>query len=134
MKQHLIAPDAVLHTATGEYSLRVRVADTFLARLRGLMFAPPLPANEALLLMRCASVHTGFMRCPIDVLYLEASGVVARCVAGLQPWRLSAGGFMAEARGRHTLELAEGSVHRFGVHPGDRLEHGLFRGAPRARQ
>ncbi|RFP78363.1 DUF192 domain-containing protein [Hydrogenophaga sp. SNF1] len=134
MTHHRHTRDAVLHTATGEYSLRVRVADTFLSRLRGLMFAPPLPANEALLLMRCASVHTGFMRCPVDVLYLEASGVVARCVAGLRPWHLSLGGFMAEARGRHTLELAEGSIHRFGVRRGDRLEHGLFRGAPGVRR
>lgn len=127
MKHHQHTRDAVLHTATGEYSLRVRVAGTFLARLRGLMFAPPLPAGEGLLLMRCASVHTGFMRCPIDLVYLQSNGVVTRCVASLQPWRLSGGVSAAGTRGRHTLELAEGSVSRFGVRPGDRLEHELFR-------
>lgn len=126
MRQGPHTSDAVLHTALGRLVLRVCVADRFFARFRGLMLAPPLPAGKGLLLMRCASVHTAFMRCAIDVVYLEASGVVVRCVPRLKPWRASAGGAAAGMRSRHALELAAGSIDRLGVRPGDRLEHELF--------
>ncbi|MGC4397926.1 DUF192 domain-containing protein [Hydrogenophaga sp. T2] len=123
---------AVLHTATGRHPLHLHLADRFLSRARGLLFAPPLPDGQGLLLLRCASVHTGFMRSSIDVVYLDAGGAVLRCVPDLAPWRLSACGPLPRGRGRHTLELAAGSIERLGLRPGDRLEHPLFAtGLPR---
>ncbi len=133
MWRTLSASEGVLHTALGRLVLRVHVADSFLTRFRGLMLAPPLPADEGLLLVRCASVHTAFLRGAIDLVYLEASGFVVRCVPRLEPWRLSAGGAAAGLRSRHVLELAAGSVERCGVRPGDRLEHALFQPRPRQR-
>jgi len=121
---------AWLHTATGPHRLHLRLADRFWSRARGLMLAPPLPAGQGLLLLRCASVHTGFMRCAIDVVYLDAHGTVLRCVPKLAPWRLSAGGLWPLSRARHTLELAAGSVARLGLQAGDRLEHPLFAAVP----
>lgn len=124
----------LLHTAGGVHPLRVKLADGFLSRLRGLMLAPPLAPDAGLLLTRCASVHCAFMRQAIDVVYLDAAGVVRKCVPRLQPWRASAAG---KSGARHTLELAAGAIERLGVKPGDRLEHpGLVQPGsvkPRAR-
>lgn len=106
---------------TGIEPLDVQIADGFWRRLRGLMFAKPLALTSALLLTHCASIHTAFMRQTIDVLYLDAHGVVLRCVAGIRPWRAS-----AESGTKHVLEMAAGSIARLGIVTGDRLVHPFF--------
>lgn len=110
-----------LHTGPDFKPLNVRTADNFLHRLRGLMFAHPLEPMSALLLTRCASIHTAFMRQTIDVLYLDAHGVILRCVANIPPWRAS-----ARPGAKHVLEMAAGSIARLGIAPGDRLAHPFF--------
>lgn len=114
----------LLHTRGGTHQLTVRVAASFFVRLIGLMFSRPLPADHALLLTCCNSVHTGFMRYPIDVVYLSREGIVTRCISGLVPWRMTAAGRAATAGTRtvHTLELPAGSLDRYALAPGDRLE------------
>lgn len=62
---------------------RIEVADTFLRRLRGLMLRRP---GDPLLLTRTSSVHTCWMRFPVDVTFLDARGRVLREVR-LRPWR-----------------------------------------------
>ena len=84
-----------LHTATGVHALTLRVARTFLARFRGLMLSAPLGPAEGMLITRCTSVHSAFMRYPIDVVYLDRDGIVVRCVPHLKPWRTSHGAFGA---------------------------------------
>jgi len=108
---------ATLHTATGAYPLALCIAARFTSRLRGLMLAPPLAQNEALLLTRCSSIHSAFMRQTIDVIYLDRSYRVVRCVPMLTPWRISATWGAAQV-----LELAVGSIARFEILPGDRLQ------------
>jgi len=130
-KGNSVADDnAVIHANGIQYSLRLKVATDFLSRLRGLLARPPLrtePVIEALLITRCPSVHTLFMRYAIDVAYLDAHGNVVRCVNRLVPWRASFGGRHAA----YALELPAGGLARLGVRPGDYLEHPLFAGARR---
>lgn len=108
----------ILHTTTGKHALTLRMARTFLARFRGLMLSAPLGPAEGMLITRCTSVHSAFMRYPIDVVYLDRDGAVVRCVPHLKPWRASWG----IAGTAHVLELAAGSVAAFGIAPGDRLD------------
>jgi uncharacterized membrane protein (UPF0127 family) len=112
---------AYLLTARAEHPLRLCVADSFGTRLRGLVGRAPLGPGEGLLLLRCASVHTAFMRTAIDVVYVDEGGHLVRCVPRLAPWRTSAAALFCGARVRHTLELPAGSIHRLGLGPGDRL-------------
>lgn len=89
--------------------LTVHRARSFATRLGGLLARPPLRPDEALYLAPCASVHTCFMRYPIDVVFLDAAGRVIRTVEHLRPWR------MAACRGaRAVLELRAGEAARFG--------------------
>ena len=108
-----------LHTVTGTHALTLRIARTFLARFRGLMLSAPLGPAEGMLITRCTSVHSAFMRYPIDVVYLDRNGVVVRCVPRLKPWRASLGAFGAA----HVLELAAGAIAAYGIAPGARLEY-----------
>jgi hypothetical protein len=64
------------------------VARGRLARLLGLAGLRRLPADRALLLPRCRSVHTFGMRFPIDVVFLDASGRVLRRVEAVGSGRV----------------------------------------------
>ena len=99
----------ILHTASGAHALNIGLANSFLSRLNGLMFRKPLASDRGLLITRCPSVHTAFMRAAIDVVYLNKAGFVTRCVAHLKPWRASVStGKDAQAKpipkAAHTLE------------------------------
>lgn len=96
-------------------SLHIEKASGFWRRFKGLMLSRPLPPNTALLIPRCASVHTCFMRFCLDIVYLDQRGRVVKCVRGVKPWRLSWGGRGAV----HTLELAAGSIALHGIEQGD---------------
>jgi outer membrane protein OmpA-like peptidoglycan-associated protein/uncharacterized membrane protein (UPF0127 family) len=125
-------PATLLHTRSRSYPLQLRVADSFLRRLRGLMLSKPLAEASGLLLTNCPSVHGAFMRFPIDVIYLDRGGVVLKCVPQLRPWRASVSNAGRDPQGRryprarHTLELAAGAIARYGIAPGDCLQHPLL--------
>lgn len=94
-------------------ALVIRRADTFLARLAGLLIGPPPAPGEALLITPCAAVHTAFMRYPIDVVFLDRAGVIRKTVAHLSPWRI------AFCRGAHqVLELAAGEAQHADLREG----------------
>lgn len=89
---------------------RVAVAESFSSRLKGWMFRGVPSSNEALLLPRCASVHTLFMRFPIDVVFLDGNNRVLSVREGLAPWRAAACSGAAS-----TLELASGRIRAAGL-------------------
>jgi uncharacterized protein len=95
---------------------RCLVAATFWTRLRGLLGRKQLPESEGLLLGQTGSVHTLFMRFPIDAVFLDAEDAVVKIAPNLRPWRF------AVARGaERTLELAAGACAEAGLVVGERL-------------
>ena len=96
---------------------RVRRADQAWSRVVGLLGRRSLAGDEGLLLTPCTSVHTFFMRFPIDILYLDREQVVVKAVRALRPFRLSA----CLKGGRSTLELPAGAIEASGTQVGDRL-------------
>jgi uncharacterized membrane protein (UPF0127 family) len=110
-------PDYVEFTrADGQVVCRCRVATSFASRFLGLMGVAQLPPGSGLLLARTSSVHTHFMRFPIDVVFLDSDWRIVSLVAGLRPWRLAAAKTAASA-----LELAEGECERLGLAEGEVL-------------
>ncbi len=98
---------------------RCDVAETPLKRMRGLLGRSGLEPGEGILLRPASSIHTAFMRFPIDALFLDREDRVIRVVRDLRPWRA------AGCRGaRAVLELPSGESERRGVRPGDRLVAG----------
>jgi len=63
-------------------------ADTFWKRTLGLMGRKDMPDNEALLLSPCSSVHTFFMRFPIDLVWLGESMNIVRVDKDVMPWQI----------------------------------------------
>jgi uncharacterized membrane protein (UPF0127 family) len=98
-----------------------RYAQGYLARLRGLMFRKELPEGEALLLEPESSIHTFFMRFPIDVLYLDRSYQVLRADAAMPPNRIGP----LVTRGCHAvLELPPGTIAATRTEVGDQIDMG----------
>jgi uncharacterized membrane protein (UPF0127 family) len=99
---------------------RVKRADRFWSRFKGLLGRQTLEQGEGLHIVPCNSIHMFFMRFAIDVAFLDADGSVVRAVHAIAPWRITRVYLAAES----ALELAAGTLARAGVREGDRL---LFR-------
>jgi len=94
----------------------VRVADTITRRMHGLLGRKSLPPGEGILLRPAWSIHTAFMRFPIDVVFIDPEQVVIRIEHGLRPFKT------ASCRGaREIVELAAGECERRQLEVGDRV-------------
>ena len=107
---------AILNASTGAL-LATNVVPAFDRRSRnqGLLQHTQLKPGDAMILAPCFSVHTWFMRFPIDVLFVARTGSVLKVRSNVAPWRIAAclGAFAV-------IELSAGSGARVDV--GDRLE------------
>jgi uncharacterized protein len=92
---------------------RCVVADKPHTRLRGLLGRHELPAGEGLLIKPAPSVHTCFMRFPIDVVFLDAGLRVLSIARAVGPWK-----FAGRRGTRAVLELAAGEAERRGIREG----------------
>ncbi len=95
---------------------RCVVARSSLAKMRGLLGRSSLEQGEGLLLERASSIHTAFMRFPIDAVFLDSDQVVVKVAADVRPWRAS-----IRLRARAVLELPAGEAARRGLSPGTAL-------------
>ena len=102
--------------ADGRPVCRCRVASTFGSRFLGLMGRAQLLPGNGLLLPGTSSVHTHFMRFPLDVVFLDSERRIVSIVKALRPWRLSA----AKAADS-VLELAAGECEHLGLTEGEIL-------------
>lgn len=95
----------------------VRTADTFGARLKGLLGRPDLKPGEALILLPCQSIHTCFMTYAIDVLFLSKEMIILRTVENMAPFRFSP----VIRRAYMAVELPAGRLAATGTRAGHRL-------------
>ncbi len=99
------------HTLLGD---SIDVADTSAKRRTGLLKHSGLAAGEGLWIVPCESVHTFFMKFPIDLVYLGKDRTVRKVRHAVKPWRLSA------CLSAHSiLELPAGTIAATGTSVGD---------------
>ena len=107
----------LIHRETGAVlANRLEVARTLRERMRGLLGRRGLPPGGGLLIENCASIHTFFMRFPIDVVFADADWRVRKLVRRLRPWRVA--GAIGAA---HVVELPAGTLEQAGAAPGDMM-------------
>jgi uncharacterized membrane protein (UPF0127 family) len=95
---------------------RCEVAGSFVTRGRGLLGRDHLAPGDGILLRPAGSVHTLFMRFPIDAVFCDKELRVVGVAADLRPWR-----FAGRLHARVTIELAAGEAAHRGVVAGTRL-------------
>jgi uncharacterized membrane protein (UPF0127 family) len=108
---------AVLVASDRELAARVKVADSFLLRLRGLLGAASLPHGEGLWLIPCKGVHTFGMRFPIDVVFLDSEQRVVAAVSRLLPYRVTPVYRLAAS----VLELPAGTLAGMPLQIGEKI-------------
>ena len=96
---------------------QVEIANTFWARLKGLMFRKTLSQEAGLLLDPCPQIHTCFMRFAIDVVFLDHTNRVIAVLENMKPWRMS----KFYRASRRTLEV-NGGLLQGRVRVGDELD------------
>ena len=96
---------------------RGRLADTFWQRFWGLMGVKTLLHNEGLILAGDKSIHTFFMKFPIDVIYVDKKFNVLRADSRMPPNRI--GPFVSPTA--WILELPVGVIAATQTQPGDIL-------------
>jgi uncharacterized protein len=98
---------------------RGELARSFWARGRGLMGRAALPQGFALVIYPESSIHTFFMRIPIDVLFVGRDHRVVALREAMPPSRLFAG--VAPWRGQYVIEMPAGVIAATGTQIGDQL-------------
>ena len=98
-------------------TLDIEIAESFLSRFCGLMLRKNLPEGRGLLLAPCNSVHMGFMRFAIDVIYLDENFRVKKIVRNLRPWI----GLSACFGAWGALELPSGAAERLKLEVGQKF-------------
>ena len=94
----------------------VDVADTSAKRRAGLLKHTRLEPGDGLWIIPCESVHTFFMKFPIDLVYLDKKKKVRKVRKAVPAWRLS-----ACLTAHSILELPAGTAEKTGTQKGDEL-------------
>lgn len=94
------------------------LADSIWSRTKGLMGKKDLAEEEGLLLVPCNSVHSMFMRFPIDLLFLDRELNIIRIIEKFKPWRATP--MFRDCR--QVVELKAGVALKKGVSVRDELE------------
>jgi len=94
------------------------IADTFVKSLLGLMGKSSLKEGQALWINPCQSIHTFWMRFPIDVMFLDKEGLVVHLIACMKPFRVS----KHVLKARSVLELPACTISDSSTQLGDCIE------------
>ena len=93
------------------------LADTSAKRRTGLLKHERLEPGDGLWIVPCESVHTFFMKFPIDLVYLDKDRKVRKVRHAVAAWRMS-----ACLSAHSVLELPAGTARETGTVKGDDLE------------
>ena len=104
------------HTRNTVLGDAVELADTSETRRVGLLKHARLEPGSGLSIVPCESVHTFFMKFPIDLVYLDKHRKVRKVRHAVPAWRLS-----ACLTAHSILELPAGTAEKSGTLPGDEL-------------
>jgi uncharacterized membrane protein (UPF0127 family) len=104
------------HTRNTVLGDAVELADTSETRRVGLLKHERLEPGSGLWIVPCESVHTFFMKFPIDLVYLDKKRKVRKVRHAVPAWRLS-----ACLTAHSILELPAGTAEKSGTLPGDEL-------------
>jgi uncharacterized membrane protein (UPF0127 family) len=97
---------------------QLKPAYTFGKRLKGLMFQKNLLPGSGVHIKPCQSIHTFFMKFPIDVIYLDKELIVVGTEQSLPPGKL--GGRFKNAHS--VIEVKAGFISKKNIFVGQALQ------------
>lgn len=118
----------VLHTASGEVSISVDIADTNESRAKGLMFVQSLADDKGMLFDFKETREVSFwMRntfIPLDMIFIAADGEILNIHANARPHDET--GISSQFPVRFVLEIPGGRAAEMGLEVGDKVSHPII--------
>lgn len=118
---------AINTTTQKELGKRIRKAITFFQRTRGLLGRKEIKKGEGLYIPACRSIHTFFMRFPIDVVFIDDDNRIIRVAPSLVPFRIAFG----PRNTAGVLELSAGTLNDNRCIAGDKISFIPMRKEPK---
>jgi uncharacterized membrane protein (UPF0127 family) len=95
----------------------IEVAESASQKVKGLLGRECLEDGQGLLFKGAGSLHTLFMRFPIDIIYTNQQGKVVKTAKAVRPFKLVA----APLRCHYAIELPAGAITASKTEVGDSL-------------
>jgi hypothetical protein len=95
----------------------VHPATGFIERFIGLLGKKSIPPGYAMYFPDCNSIHTYFMKMPIDVIMLDSGGKIVFVRENMAPWKTA-----VCLKAKTTLEMKAGEIRRMGLKVEDQLK------------
>lgn len=107
----------IINRSTGQViGDKIKYADSFFLRLKGLLFCEFLAPGEGILIDPCSSVHSFGMKIIIDIAFLDHNFRVLKTVSNMRPGRTA-----GQKKARYVLEMPSGTNEVKGIKVGDLL-------------
>ena len=110
----MIVSNASRQTVVGD---TIEVAETASQKVKGLLGRDGLDEGHGLLFKGAGSLHTLFMRFPIDIIYTDKQGKVTKVAVNVKPFKLVG----APLRCHYAIELPVGAIEASETQVGDQL-------------
>lgn len=98
---------------------KLEIADSFKARLKGLLGRDDLEREEGLIIKPCNSVHTIGMKIPIDVAFVDSENEIIHIIDSMFPGKLSP----IIKKSKYVIEVNAGVFKAKGLEIGDKIEY-----------
>lgn len=95
----------------------LKIADTMWTRMKGLLGTKKLSYEQSMWIHRCNSIHTFFMKFPIDCVFVDQHLKVVSIVENVVPGRIVFPQFKADS----VFEMNAGEANRKGIYKGEEL-------------
>lgn len=95
------------------------IAGSLFKRIQGLLGRKSFDQGQALIIKPCNSIHTFFMRFPIDALFMDKNHKVIQALSEVKPFKLTKAYFQAD----YVIELPSGMIKNSSTAIGDQLSY-----------
>ena len=80
---------ALIHQKTNQVlAEQILFSHSFFKRIRGLLGYKEIKSNQVMWIKPCASIHTFFMKFPIDVIFVDENLYVKNICKNVAPWTI----------------------------------------------
>ena len=117
-------------TKSGVHAFSVEIVDNDADRAKGLMFRKELPEGKGMLFDFQREQDVSFWMentyISLDIMFIRGDGTILRIAENTEP--LSTKMIPSGGPVRGVLEVIAGTSRKFGIAPGDRVAHPIFKG------
>jgi len=100
----------------------LKIANGLLSRAIGLLGRKSVNPDFGIMFPKCRSIHTHFMMCPIDIIFVDDKNRITELFEYLKPWKILVA---KNKESCHVIEIAAGSIEKSKLTIGSQLELNL---------